>query len=678
MKVVAYSFDVFDTVLVRIWAKPTDLFWELGLWLQQEAHISTSIESWCHLRVKAERQARNTSPKDEVTLIQIYSQIASVLNWDYETLEKVTQKEIQLELLSLRPVPEINKKIEELHQLGERVIFISDMYLPRQIIQLALKENQILQNTDKLYISSEIGVTKLSGELFKLCLSQESLETFQLNHIGDNFYSDVKVPQNLGIKTQHFTSTQLNRYENLIYNLKDLPLKFRSLLAGTSRLTRLQFSGDDENQQVIWQTATSVIAPVLFGFVYWCLEEARCQGIKRLYFVSRDGQILLKIAKIICDNWDYNDIDCRYLYGSRQAWHFPAIQKIGDTELDWLFDNTDFLSVTSVCERVNLKPEDFKNIFLTHNFAEDSWNLNLNNQERLYLKEIFQKPEISDFIISKAAEFREKAVGYFCQEGLNDSSIPFGIVDIGWNGRLQRSLSKLLNAANIYPKQGVCGFYFGLHKRLQAYPTDSLLTYFPDANNPRNRYYIHATLLELFVAADHGSAVRFEKSHEQYIPILREKRNAMAIKWGLEIQQKAIIEWTNNFVSVLQKKEVTTNSFRKTSEVLLKEFVCNPSLQEAKVIGSSLHADDQNEHVFCELASKYSWRDAFALILLGRKKHRCNWLCASMVVSSGLPKIIIFLWLQMYYLKLDTKTFISTVFQTPPQKIYSANKNSNV
>jgi len=655
MKVAVNSFDVFDTVLVRFWAKPTDLFWELGLWLQQEGYISTSIESWCHLRVKAEREARNVSAKDEVTLDQIYSKIASVLNWDYETLEKVTQKEIQLELLSLRPVPEIKKKIEELHKLGERVIFMSDMYLPRQIIELALKENQVLENTDKLYISSEIGVTKLSGELFKLCLSQESLEAFQLNHTGDNLYSDVKVPQNLGIKTRHFTSTQLNRYEKLIYNLKDLPLKCRSLLAGTSRLTRLQFSGDDQHQQVIWQTATSVIAPVLFGFVYWCLEEARCQGVKRLYFVSRDGQILLKIAKIICDNWGYDDIDCRYLYGSRQAWHFPAIQKIGDTELEWLFDNTDLLSVTSVCERVNLKPEDLKDIFIKHNFAEDSWNRNLDNQERLYLKEIFQKHEISDLIISKAAEYREKAVGYFCQEGLNNSSIPFGIVDIGWNGRLQRSLSKLLNAANIYPKHGVCGFYFGLHKRLQAYPTDRLLTYF-DVNKPINRSYIHASLFELFVAADHGGTVRFEQTGENYIPILRTEKNVMAIEWGLEIQQKAIIEWTNNITSVLEREEVTTDLFIKASKVVLKEFICNPSLQEAKVIGSSLHADDQNEHTFGELASKYSLPDALTLFLFRKKTHRFNWLYASMSVSSGLPKFILWLWIQIHQLTLLLKS----------------------
>ena len=677
MKSTTYSFDIFDTTLVRVWANPTDLFWELGKYLQEDGLISISAEDWHHLRVKSEIQVRNISTNSEVSLHEIYNKIATTLKWDDKIVEKAIQKEINLELLSLHSVPEIKNKVQEIRKNGGSVIFISDMYLPKWVIETALKKNNIFDDTDKLYISSELGLTKGTGELFKLCLSQESLDASQLNHTGDNLYSDVKVPKKLGIKTSYFISTQLNRYEKLIYNNKIFPLKFRSLIAGTSRLTRLQFLDIDEHRQVIWQTATSVIAPVLFGFVYWCLEEARCQGIQRLYFVSRDGQILLKIAKIICHYWGYKDIDCRYLYGSRQAWHFPAIQEIGDTELQWLFDNTDFLSVVSVCERINLNPDNLKDILIKHGFAEDTWKQNLNSQKRSYLKEIFQISEVSDLIISKASEFRQKAVGYFSQEGLNDS-IPFGIVDIGWNGRLQRSLSKLLNAANIYPKHGISGFYFGLHKRLQAYTTDRLLTYFPDANNPRNKPYIHAVLLELFVAADHGSTVRFEKSDEQYIPILREEKNVMAINWGLEIQQKAIIEWTNNFVSVIQKKEVTTDLFIKTSEILLKEFVCNPSLQEAKVIGSSLHADDQNEYIFCQLASKYSWRDAFALFFLGKKKYRCNWLCASMVVSRSIPKFIIFLWLQMYYFKLDTKIFTSMVFQILSKKIYSANKNIKV
>jgi len=49
MNPIAYSFDVFDTALTRIWAKPTDLFWELGIQLQTAQLIQMTPETWQRL-----------------------------------------------------------------------------------------------------------------------------------------------------------------------------------------------------------------------------------------------------------------------------------------------------------------------------------------------------------------------------------------------------------------------------------------------------------------------------------------------------------------------------------------------------------------------------------------------------------------------------------------------------
>jgi predicted HAD superfamily hydrolase len=106
----------------------------------------------------------------------------------------------------------------------------------------------------------------------------------------------------------------------------------------------LQSQETSPDKQVIWDTTASAVAPMLFGFVHWCLVEAQKKGIQRLYFVARDGQILQKIAQVICHNWGYT-IDCRYLYGSRQAWHLPAIQEIGEVELDLDLAGTKMYSV---------------------------------------------------------------------------------------------------------------------------------------------------------------------------------------------------------------------------------------------------------------------------------------------------------------------------------------------
>ncbi|AFZ34647.1 hypothetical protein Sta7437_1069 [Stanieria cyanosphaera PCC 7437] len=528
-----------------------------------------------------------------------------------------------------------------MHQANKKVIYISDMYYSSDIIKYFLKQKYIWKSEDIIYVSSEERVNKASGNLFKECLDQLSLKPSQICHIGDNLHSDVKIPNKLGIKAQAFTYTHLNRYEQKISNNTEPPLKFRSLLAGTCRLTRLQSQEKIFHNQIIWDTASNVIAPVLFGFVYWCLSQAQKKGIQRLYFVARDGQILLKIAHIICKNWGYT-IDCRYLYGSRQAWHFPAIQEIGQFELDWIFDPTEFLSVYSVCERVNVNPEEIENILEHYNFERSIWNKNLTEEQRYFLKKVFENEQIKNLILNKALQFRQITLNYFEQEGVFDD-IPFAIIDIGWNGRLQKSLSQLLSVANRYPLDGINGFYFSLSKRIKPFSKDNLFVYFADTNlNPeRNFVFLYKGVLELFVNADHGSTIRFEKIQEKYIPILRGNKNEKAIQWGLYILQKAVIFFAEQLVRILEENQIKEEYILNISNLLLKEFLLSPSYWEASVFGSFQITEDQTENIFYELAPKYNLFNTLRLILYNKHIHHNVWFPASKIRSSIICTILL-------------------------------------
>ncbi len=428
-----YSFDVFETCLVRVWAKPTDLFWELGEQFRQQKLIEVSADSWQQIRIKAESAARDASKTGEVSVQQIYQQLAPLLGWSTTQAQQAMHKEIELELASLRPVPAIQQRIQKLQQVNNRLIYMSDMYLSEETIRTFLKENNVWTPDSTLYVSSEIEKSKANGKLYQHCLKNESVKASELTHIGDNLHSDVKMAKKQGVKVEPITQTHLNRYEKLIVEDSKLPLRFRSLLAGMSRLTRLQSKETSIDKKVIWDTTASAIAPVLFGYVYWCLEEAKKRGIKRLYFVARDGQVLHKIAQEICKNWKY-EIDCRYLYGSRQAWHAPSLMQVGEAEYFWIFNDTTFLSVHSVCERVNIAPEQIEDVLEKFGFVKSEWNHNLSSDERKHLKQAFQEPQVVELIVATATSYREAAIGYFRQEKMGDGL--FGIVDIGWTGRV--------------------------------------------------------------------------------------------------------------------------------------------------------------------------------------------------------------------------------------------------
>ena len=57
-----------------------------------------------------------------------------------------------------------------------------------------------------------------------------------------------------------------------------------------------------ENKDVGFEQAVydTVFAPALVCFISWVLEEARLRGIKRLYFLARDGYQMYLTAEALC------------------------------------------------------------------------------------------------------------------------------------------------------------------------------------------------------------------------------------------------------------------------------------------------------------------------------------------------------------------------------------------
>ncbi|GAA9464450.1 hypothetical protein BTM444_09660 [Helicobacter pylori] len=115
------SFDIFDTLLLRPFIKPTDLF----------LYIETKydIKGFCQARILAEMQSRGISKEQDITLDEIYHQIPKEFH-SYKEVEIATEKEVLIpnsEMLELYRFAKENNK---------RVIIISDMYLPLEVLKI--------------------------------------------------------------------------------------------------------------------------------------------------------------------------------------------------------------------------------------------------------------------------------------------------------------------------------------------------------------------------------------------------------------------------------------------------------------------------------------------------------------------------------------------------------------
>jgi predicted HAD superfamily hydrolase len=633
----AYSFDIFDTVLTRIWAKPTDLFYQLGDRLRQMQLIQVKSDLWQRLRIEAEKAARQESATGEVTLVQIYEQLKQTCNWSEALTKAAMQVEIQLEQESLRVIPANQRKIQALHQQNRAIAFLSDMYLPSEVLRGFLKDHKLWAEGDVIRVSGESGVHKGNGALFSYHLAQSHLQAAQLCHTGDNLHSDIQMARKLGIAAEPFLDAHLNRYERAIAEQTQLPLRMRSLIAGASRLCRLQCPETDPHKQVIWNTAASVIAPIVFGFIHWVLLEAQRRGIRRLYFMARDGQILHKTAQLICRKWGY-DIDCRYLYGSRQAFHFPSIQDIGAVEYSWLFDSPEFLSIRIICDRVNLTPEQIATSLIEHGFSSESWDQNLTKPELTKLKAVFQDPTVVGQVVELAKTYREAAITYLKQEGINDG-VPFATVDTGWSGKSQRSLSKLLAIAKMRPQTGLHGFFFGLTGDAK-FLDDSMHAYFIHPDNYLEKYFLCDTqILELFFAADHGSTLQYIQESDRAVPVLRSLKNEEGIRWGVLIQQQAVLDFTEQLVASLRPQDCAIADYQWITETLLDLFIHAPRKEEAIAFGTQSFSQHQSESRFYDLAPAYTLSDGFKILVNPKYIHSFAWLPASIQRSAFLTTL---------------------------------------
>ncbi len=176
------SFDIFDTIVKRKTGDPDSIF--------RAMEDELRIDGFAKARERAEKEARKKTDRQEISLEDIYSQLT---NNTGHNINELQQLEIETEIKMCVPVEKTVSLFNELIEKGKMIILVSDMYLPREVMEEILKRCRI-SGYSKLYISSEEGVTKKTGDLFDFVLRDLNLKK-KLLHIGDNPVGDYLVPK---------------------------------------------------------------------------------------------------------------------------------------------------------------------------------------------------------------------------------------------------------------------------------------------------------------------------------------------------------------------------------------------------------------------------------------------------------------------------------------------------
>lgn len=193
----AVSFDVFDTLLLRPFFSPQDLFSLVGALGKESGHLDISPMDFLRARVRAEKLARAAAPEREITLGEIYERLQSLLSLDKRQSEWVAACEIRTETEAAFARRSGIGLFHAAAETGKPVVCLSDMYLPMKTLQTMLTRAEI--RPDRLFVSSETGKSKFSGKLFTMAAEELGISPGELLHIGDDPFSDGTQAEKAGV-----------------------------------------------------------------------------------------------------------------------------------------------------------------------------------------------------------------------------------------------------------------------------------------------------------------------------------------------------------------------------------------------------------------------------------------------------------------------------------------------
>lgn len=294
-------FDVFDTLVFRPFAHPADIHYFVGGELR--------YLNFAKIRREAEQKARRIKKENygtyEVTLDEIWKVVEEETGINRELGMEI---EWQCELEYCFANPYMESVLEYLRQSDLHMIIISDMYLGTERIKKILKKCNIDRFCD-YFVSCDYRKSKSDGSLYE-AVKEKYGRSLKYVQIGDNLNSDINEAKKHGFSTIHYKNINKAGHSRRTQEM--------------SRITGSVYQGLVNSY--IHNGLRKYSIEYEFGFIYggifclgycrWIHDYVQENGIDKILFLSRDGDILKKVYQFLYP--EEKEI-CYYAYWSRLA-----------------------------------------------------------------------------------------------------------------------------------------------------------------------------------------------------------------------------------------------------------------------------------------------------------------------------------------------------------------------
>ena len=549
-----FSFDIFDTLLMRKTATPSGIF----LLMQEELKSNAAFsdipqyikDNFYFLRQYSESLARKSyciKGCEDKTFDQIYEALGINGLLSEEQLKRLQNLELRMEYDNILGIDENIDRIKRLLDAGKNVVLISDMYLSsEQIRTLLCKVDNIFEKME-IYVSSECRKCKGSTNLFKYVQCEKRVRFSNWTHIGDNDHADGQAPRSIGILTEPYKRAVLKKSEKRVIDSRTMDLQAQ-LTIGLARQVRVK------NQlEGVKSIGASLGGIMLVPYIEWVLQDAKRRRLKTLYFIARDGYVLKMIADIIISHEDY-DIQTKYLYGSRKAWRMPSFRKENSLDIFFRMAHIAQLKTIHALAQVFFLPEDVMKQYLPAAY-KDRKEINLDDINRI--RDILES--CSDFkkVLEKESKRRkENVVGYIKQEvRFEDNN--FAFVELSGSGATQECLT---NICGEFYKEKIITYFLNLDD-IKHGEKCMFINYIQ--NNNRMTF-----IIENLCRAPHGQTMSYEYADGKYYPVLEDYEVDALVKHGYLKYIDGVCLFANSYY-----KENFNGLFKKENPQLYNAFL---------------------------------------------------------------------------------------------------------
>ena len=544
------SFDIFDTLLIRPYLRPTDLF----------AHLEklNKLPGFEMRRRNAERVARHKRPEGEdVNLDEIYDELTG-------PDMALKQQELDFERQTLQPNPALLTLFCYAKQQGKRIIIVSDMYLPSDFLEQVLREKGF-DGFEKLYVSNGPRKQKSSCALYHHVAQDLHVDPKTILHMGDNRRSDVRRAKKAGWHALHIPSVQeryFQKYPSLLKFWQKHPSFEASVTLGLLAWQEAQGISRPYFERLGYKMG----GPAAYGFARWIEGQAIAQHIPSLLFVARDGYTLQKVFQ----TFENPHIQAHYVYAMRFLNNICRLD----------YPPTSMRQMNTILRHFANRSDKFRALLPVHSMSKAQTHHFI--QEHLPLLTQLSQQELSSYKAYLSSYYQ--------------SGKPVGVVD---SVTSFFSAQKLIEAA--IGREQVTGYYWGVipNSEITAHHFENFLPHRPGKLHSDICTYCWPVMEFLFTAPQppiKNITPEGEPLYDTHIPSPEQTR----IK-TYEIVSKGMLLFANDVKRIFNGRDIfLTGNFLVQ---WINWFLLHPTSEDKKEMAVIFHASGADHQEYEPLLS---------------------------------------------------------------------------